>query len=392
MHIIADENIPLVHEFFSELGTIETLPGRSMTREQIQKADVLLVRSITQVNKKLLAGTRVRFVATATIGCDHIDQGYLEANKIGFANAPGCNANSVVEYVLSVLSLLSDQEDFILKEKTVGIIGAGNVGRRLQMRLEEIGIRVLINDPPRAIAEGDKGFIDLDELLAQSDIVSMHTPLITEGDWPTLHLLNERRIKALKPDTVLINSGRGAAIDTEALKCRLQEKNDLVTVLDVWESEPNIDYELLELVDIGTPHIAGYSLDGKLGGTEMVYLAVCQYFGLPARKKLGQLIPEPPLRKLSFSSRAHRWLSTLTAIRACYDVRNDDMAMRRAFAKVNKKSVSKKGSSFGEAFDELRRTYPVRREFNTLKVQLKTSQKKLGDQLEKFGFSVRLGK
>ncbi|MFG1491526.1 4-phosphoerythronate dehydrogenase, partial [Oceanospirillum sp. HFRX-1_2] len=238
--------------------------------------------------------------------------------------------NSVVEYVLSVLSLLSDQEDFILKEKTIGIIGAGNVGGRLKERLQEIGINVLVCDPPRAEAEGEEGFTDLDELLEQADIISMHTPLIKQGPHPTLHLLNEARINKLKPDTVLINSGRGAAIDTQALKARLQEQCDLYTVLDVWESEPNIDHELLELVDVGTPHIAGYSLDGKLGGTEMVYLSVCQYFGLPARKKLGQLIPEPPLRKLSFSSQAHRWQSTLTAIRACYDVRNDDMAMRRA--------------------------------------------------------------
>lgn len=387
MHIIADENIPLVQEFFSELGSIETLPGRSMTREQIQKADVLLVRSITNVNQALLEGTKVRFVATATIGCDHIDQEYLSANNIGFANAPGCNANSVVEYVLSVLSLLSDQEDFILKDKTIGIIGAGNVGGRLKDRLEEIGLNVLVNDPPRAEAEGAEGFTDLDELLERSDIISMHTPLIKRGEHPTLHLLNETRINKLKPETVLINSGRGAAIDTLALKTRLQEKGDLYTVLDVWESEPNIDHELLELVDVGTPHIAGYSLDGKLGGTEMVYLSVCQHFGLPARKKLGQLIPEPPLRKISFSNQAHRWQSTLTAIRACYDVRNDDMALRRAFSKAQKKGIT-----LGQAFDELRRAYPVRREFHTLKVQLKTNQKKLGDQLEKFGFSVRLGK
>ncbi|WP_417597417.1 4-phosphoerythronate dehydrogenase PdxB [Oceanospirillum sp.] len=387
MHIIADENIPLVQEFFSELGTIETLPGRSMTQKQIQKADVLLVRSITNISPALLEGSKVRFVATATIGCDHIDQEYLAANNIGFANAPGCNANSVVEYVLSVLSLLADQEDFILKEKTVGIIGAGNVGRRLKDRLQEIGIKVLVNDPPRALTEGAEGFTDLDELLGQSDIISMHTPLIKHGDHPTLHLLNETRINKLKPETVLINSGRGSAVDTVALKRRLQEKGDLVTVLDVWESEPDIDYELLELVDIGTPHIAGYSLDGKLGGTEMVYRAVCGYFGLPARKKLGQLIPEPPLRKLSFSNQAHRWQATLTAIRACYDVRNDDMALRRAFSKARRQN-----QSLGQAFDELRRTYPVRREFDTLKVQLKTSQKKLGDRLEKFGFSVRLGK
>lgn len=387
MHIIADENIPLVQEFFSELGSIETLPGRSMTRDQIQKADVLLVRSITPVNQALLEGTQVRFVATATIGCDHIDQEYLAANNIGFANAPGCNANSVVEYVLSVLSLLSDQEDFILKDKTVGIIGAGNVGSRLQERLEAIGIQVLVNDPPRAEAEGEEGFTDLDELLERSDIISLHTPLIKQGSHPTLHLLNESRINRLKPGTLLINSGRGAAVDTQALKARLQAKDDLCVVLDVWESEPEIDHELLELVEIGTPHIAGYSLDGKLGGTEMVYQAVCQHFGLPTRKKLGQLIPEPPLRKLSFSAQAHRWHSTLTAIRACYDVRNDDMAMRRAFAKA-----ARRGQSQGEAFDALRRNYPVRREFHTLKVQLKTSQKKLGDQLEKFGFSVRLGK
>lgn len=386
MHIIADENIPLVQEFFSELGSIETLPGREMTSEQIKHADILLVRSITEVNAKLLEGTKVRFVATATIGCDHIDQDYLKSQEIGFANAPGCNANSVVEYVLSVLTLLADQEGFQLQDKTIGIVGAGNVGGLLKQRLDSLGINLLVNDPPRAEQEGAEGFVSLDELLAQADVISMHTPLIRTGDHPTLHLLNQTRIEALKPDTILINTGRGAAIDTAALKDRLQTRNDLFTVLDVWESEPNIDHELLELVDIATPHIAGYSLDGKLGGTEMVYLAVCDYFGLPVRKKLGQLMPEPPLRKLSYSSRADQWYAILTAVRACYDVRNDDMALRRAFSRA-----ARNGQSTGEAFDLLRRNYPVRREFDTLKIQLKTNQKKIAAQLEKYGFGTKLG-
>lgn len=387
MHIIADENIPLVQAFFSELGSIETLSGREMTGEQIKKADVLLVRSITQVNEALLSGSRVRFVATATIGCDHIDQGYLKQNKIGFANAPGCNANSVVEYVLSVLTLLSDQEDFLMGDKTVGIIGAGNVGSRLQERLNALGVRVLVNDPPRAKAEGDEGFTDLDELLAQADIISMHTPLVTEGEHPTGHLLNESRIQALKPGTILINSGRGDTLDNQALKRRLIDQDDLIAVLDVWENEPEADHELMELVDIATPHIAGYSLDGKLAGTEMVYQAVCQHFGLPVRKKLAQLMPEPALKKIALAGHAHRWWSTLTAVRACYDVRNDDIAMRRAFGKA-----ARRKQPLGPVFDELRRSYPVRREFPTLKIQLKTNQKKLADRLEKFGFSVRLGK
>lgn len=387
MHIIADENIPLIQEFFAELGTIETLPGREMTAEQIQHADVLLVRSITQVNETLLKGTKVKFVATATIGCDHIDQEYLKKNKIGFANSPGCNANSVVEYVLSVLTFLSDQEGFLLKEKTFGIIGVGNVGRRLQERLESIGLKVLVCDPPRADVEGEEGFTDIDTLLAKADVISMHTPLITEGPHPTNHLLNENRINALKPDTILLNSGRGGAVDNQALKQRLIEKDDLIVALDVWESEPNIDHALLELVDIGTPHIAGYSLDGKLKGTEMVYQAVCHYFGLPVRKKLAQLIPEPPLKKLSFSGQAHRWWATLTAVRACYDVRNDDIAMRRSFSKAVKAE-----RPIGLVFDELRKDYPVRREFPTLRIQLKTNQQKLADRLEKYGFGIKFGK
>lgn len=387
MHIIADENIPLIQEFFAELGTIETLPGRDMTAEQVKNADVLLVRSITAVNAQLLEGSKVKFVATATIGCDHIDLDYLKKNKIGFANSPGCNANSVVEYVLSVLTLLSDQEGFLLKEKTVGIIGAGNVGGCLQQRLQEIGIKVLVNDPPRAAKEGEEGFTELDTLLAESDVISMHTPLITTGDHPTEHLLNAKRIKKLKPGTILINSGRGGALDNQALKKRLLEHDDLIVALDVWENEPEIDHALLELVDIATPHIAGYSLDGKLTGTEMVYQAVCQGFGLPVRKKLAQLMPEPPLKKVSYSNSAHRWWATLTSIRACYDVRNDDITMRRAFAKA-----ARSEQSLGPVFDELRRTYPIRREFHTLRIQLKNNQQKLADRLEKFGFGIKFGK
>ena len=254
------------------------------------------------------------------------------------------------------------------------------MGSRLAERLDDLDVECLLCDPPRAEAEGREDFLSLDALLERAEIVCLHTPLVTEGEHATRHLLDASRIDALAPGTVLINAGRGACVDNQALRERLQRANDLRVVLDVWENEPGIDPALYDLVDIATPHIAGHSIDGKMRGTELVYQAAMRQFGLPARKKLGQLKPDPWLRKIVLTP----WAPPLEALslctRACYDVRRDMLAFDRYRRRM--------GMATG--FDAYRAEYPLRREFSTLRVELKQNKGGLRDALEGFGFKVKL--
>nr|WP_298522624.1 4-phosphoerythronate dehydrogenase PdxB [uncultured Halomonas sp.] len=379
MRLLVDENVPLAEEFFGELGEITRMPGREIDSAAVRDQDILVVRSITQVNAALLEGSSVRFVGTCTIGTDHVDLDYLREKQIGFASAPGSNAESVVDYVLSSLLMLAEEQDFVLVERTVGIVGAGNVGDRLRQRLEELDVTCLICDPPRAKQENRDDFLDIDTLIKRADIISLHTPLTNEGEHPTRHLLDATRIAALKPGTLLINTGRGTCIDTMALRQRLEERADLSTVLDVWKNEPAIDQVLYDLVDIATPHIAGYSLDGKMRGTELVYQAVMRYFGLPARRKLGQIKPDNWLRKIVLSGSAPPMDALSLCVRACYDVRRDMHGFDRYRRRLG----------LTQAFDRYRAEYPVRREFSTLRVELKKNSGELRDVIEGFGFKPK---
>ncbi|TGN41417.1 4-phosphoerythronate dehydrogenase PdxB [Marinobacter confluentis] len=385
MLIVADENIPLLDSFFGDIGDIRQVPGRTMSATDVQDADILLVRSVTRVNQELLANSRVRFVGTCTIGTDHIDQQWLESAGISFAAAPGCNANSVAEYVLSVISLRAEklcEDDWT--RLSVGIVGAGNVGGELAHKLERLGFDVVICDPPRAEQseeEDAKNFASLDEAL-KCDVVTLHTPLVQEGDHPTYHLLDASRLAALTADQLLINTSRGEVIDSAALVERLAEANPPTVVLDVWEHEPRINPELVEQAWIATPHVAGYSLEGKVQGSEMIYQALSQYLGLPARKKSGQFLPEPALSKLSFTSAASEMDAARVAIRSCCDPRRDDARLRH--------SLGMSSDERGQAFDRLRRQYPVRREFSSLKIQLKGTSKSAQDTFRALGFKIKL--
>lgn len=379
MKIVADENIILLDKFFSQFGEIVRVSGRQITPEHVRDADVLLVRSVTPVNEQLLGGSSVRFVGTATIGLDHLDTGYLQANNIRYVNAPGCNANSVVEYVLSVLVLLAEFDQFRIQDKTVGIIGYGHVGKLLAYRLRKFGVKVLVNDPPLE-KEGESGLVSLDEVLLQADIISLHVPLTTDGDYPTFHLFNEELLARLSTDQALINTSRGSVIDNKALLLKLKEYPNMRVVLDVWENEPNISPELLDRVVLGTPHIAGYSMDGKAIGSEMVYRELCQFLGLPARMKAGQFLPEPPLTKLGFSSQAEEAWAVATAIRASYDVRVDNWKLK------GKKNAGEE--VLAAHFDHMRKTYPARREFCNVKVQLKNVEAGLLHKLNALGFKI----
>lgn len=376
MKIVADENIPLIHKFFDDIGSVETYPGRELSSQQLAGADVLLVRSVTPVNQALLDNSKVKFVGTCTIGYDHVDIDYLNANNIAFTSAPGCNANSVVEYIISCLSVLSETKNLNLNEMTVGIVGCGNVGGRLAKKLKQLGLHSRCYDP----LIDQEGMSTFEEIL-DCDVISLHTPLTTDGKYPTQHLFNASVLSKLNENQTLINSGRGGVIDGSALKLKLKKEPKFTVILDVWENEPAIDPELASLVTFGTPHIAGYSLDGKVAGTEMIYQALCRNFGLPVRKKAAQFMPEPPLSKLTFSSQANISDAMHTAVRSCYDVRYDHYQLMR--------SLSGTEPQRRIAFDQLRKAYRARREFNTVKVSLKNADSSLYSMFRNLGFNVK---
>ena len=383
MLIVADENIPLLDSFFGDIGEIRRVSGRSMSNEDVRDADIVLVRSVTRVNRELLEGSRVRFVGTTTIGTDHVDLDWLEAAGIRFSAAPGCNANSVAEYVLSVLSLHAERRGLAdWSQLSVGIVGVGNVGGELAHKLERLGFDVRLCDPPRADREeDDQEFVSLEEAM-KCDVVSLHTPLTREGDHPTLHMIGHPELEALGANQLLINAGRGEVIDSSALLARLDQGNATTVALDVWEQEPRIHPELVDRVWLATPHIAGYSLEGKVQGTEMIYQSLSQFLGLPVRKKAGQFLPEPALSKISFTSSADEDDAIRIALRACYDPRPDDARLRNAMTG----SVEERGA----AFDRLRRDYPVRRECSSLKIQLKGTSKSLQDSFRAIGFKLKI--
>ncbi|WP_061288680.1 4-phosphoerythronate dehydrogenase PdxB [Azotobacter vinelandii] len=361
MRILADENIPLVHAFFSAFGEIRQLPGRAIVSGSLGDADVLLVRSVTRVDAALLEGSRVRFVGTCTIGTDHLDLDYLRRRGIAWASAPGCNARGVVDYVLGSLLSLAERQGVDLASRCYGVVGAGQVGGRLVEVLRGLGWRVLVCDPPRqALERGD--FVDLPTLLRECDVLSVHTPLTHEGAHPTRHLFGREQLARLRPGTWLINASRGAVVDNRALREALAGRTDLQAVLDVWEGEPLVDVALAGLCHIATPHIAGYSLDGKLRGTAQVYRAFCEQQGVPPGVLLDELLPPPWLGELGLDGRADPAWALATLCRAVYDPRRDDADFRR--------SLEGDEQARRSAFDALRKHYPPRREIDGLRVRL----------------------
>jgi len=361
MHILADENIPLVDEFFAGFGKIRRMPGRSINRAALENVDVLLVRSVTRVDREMLEGSAVRFVGTCTIGTDHLDLDYFEQAGIEWASAPGCNARGVVDYVLGSLLALSEVRGEALARRRFGVVGAGEVGGRLLEVLRGLGWDVRVCDPPRQVREaGD--FVSLDEILAECDVISLHTPLTLGGDWPTFHLFDQARLSRLRPGTWLINASRGAVVDNAALRDLLLQRPDLEAVLDVWEGEPQVDVALAGLCRIATPHIAGYSLDGKLRGTAQIYAALCAARGVEPAIELAQLMPGPALTELAFASSADPAEMLATLCRAVYDPRRDDADFRR--------SLPGDEAQRRAGFDLLRKQYPPRREIDGLKVRI----------------------
>ncbi len=379
MHIVADENIPLLDEFLAGFGRLTRLPGRLIDHTSVSDADVLLVRSVTRVSATMLAGTPVRFVGTCTIGTDHLDLAGLAAAGIEVASAPGCNARGVVEYVLSCLLTLSERSASAWQDRTIGIIGVGEVGGRLATTLQALGIRCLLCDPPRA-ERGEQGFVSLDELLGQSDVISCHVPLTSSGAHATRHLLDEQRLRALRPGTWLINSSRGPVIDNTALSRVLQQRSDLLVALDVWETEPLVDPQLAARCALATPHIAGYSLDGKLRGTAQIYQALCRFLDVPVTLSLDQLAPRIGAGEWRVEPGTPPGWLLARALRQVYDVRDDDARLRAMLGRAASEQASREG------FDRLRKDYPLRRECNLLRIRTAASEPQVARRLLAAGF------
>ncbi|HCP55598.1 MULTISPECIES: 4-phosphoerythronate dehydrogenase PdxB [Pseudomonas] len=380
MRIVADENIPLVNEFFSGFGQITRLPGRGIKPADVADADVLLVRSVTRVNKALLAGSKVRFVGTATIGTDHLDLDYFAEAGIGWSSAPGCNARGVVDYVLGSLLVLAEQQGADLASKVYGVVGAGQVGGRLVEVLRNLGWQVLVCDPPRAAAEGGD-FVSLEQILAECDVISLHTPITAVGEHPTQHLLDAARLAQLQPGSWLINASRGPVVDNQALLAALRQRPDLQAVLDVWEGEPLADQALVDLCQIATPHIAGYSLDGKLRGTAQIYQALCAHLAVAETVQLDELMPPSWLPEMTLNAEAQLPWALATICRAVYDPRRDDADFRRC--------VRGDESQRRAAFDALRKHYPVRREIDGLSVRVQGEAPALIQQVRALGAQLR---
>jgi len=353
--ILVDENMPYARELFARLGEVKAVPGRPIPVAELDDADALMVRSVTKVNGQLLDGKGVRFVGTATAGTDHVDQDYLHQAGIAFSAAPGCNAIAVVEYVFSALLMLAERDGFELTDRTVGIVGVGNVGGRLHKRLEALGVRTLLCDPPRA-DNGEPGdFQPLDKLVEEADILTFHTPLYKDGPYKTWHLADEALISRLKPGAILINACRGAVVDNAALLKCLDAGQKLSTVLDVWEPEPDLNVALLDKVDIGTAHIAGYTLEGKARGTTQVFEAYSAFIGKPQQIALDSLLPAPEFGRITL----HGPLDQPTLkrlVHLVYDVRRDDAPLRKV-------------AGVAGEFDKLRKHYLERREWSSLFIQ-----------------------
>jgi erythronate-4-phosphate dehydrogenase len=362
--IIADQNMSQVEAYFGHLGEVKLMAGREINSQAIQGAEILLVRSVTQVNQSLLEGSSVRFVGSATAGTDHIDLEYLNRNNIQFAFAPGCNAEAVVQYALSVFSRLKPQ----WLESKVGIVGCGNVGGRLYQKLVALGVDCRVYDPflsPSQIPD----LVSFEQIL-DCDIISLHTPLTTEGQFPTHHMFDNQVLQKIKPKTLLINAGRGAVIDNNALINRIKQSDGLQVALDVWESEPQINTELLDLVSLATPHIAGYSDEAKVRGTSMLYEALCALYLNDASIQQPSSSINDTTVSLNGTGKALNQL-----LLECYNIDADDRRMRETL----------KQGDIGQGFDQLRKTYPQRREYSHFTVPADTS---LSRQLKILGYTT----
>jgi erythronate-4-phosphate dehydrogenase len=353
MYIVADENIPFAQELFSPFGTLIKLPGRAIEQKDLVDASMLFVRSITKVNKKLLSNTPVKFVGTATIGTDHIDMDFLSESGVAFASAPGCNAQSVAEYVITSILFCQSGLPRPFKELTIGVVGVGNVGSRVSCLCSKLGMRVILYDPPKKRQTNDPAYQELDVLLRESDIITFHVPMIKSGIDCTYHLCNEQILSQVKNGAMIINTSRGGVIDEHALSAFRTKIGPLV--IDVWEDEPMVRDSTIKIADIATPHIAGYSFDGKVAGSIIMHEAAAHFLG---RK--------PESSSINMYLQKIKTIETVEAqdlkdiLLLAYPINRDDDVFR--------KIMNYTGAERASYFDSLRKNYPERLEFRHFKI------------------------
>ena len=373
MKIVVDKKIPFIEGVLEKYGEVVYLEGREIRREDVRGADALIVRTRTKCNRALLEGTKVRFVASATIGFDHIDTAFCEANNIFWTNAAGCNSSSVQQYIAAALFHLAEEFQFELAQKTIGIVGVGNVGSKVVNLCRALGMRVLLNDPPRERREGSKDFVSLDAVIRESDIVTFHVPLYLEGVDKTFHMVDEKLLAKFRKGQILINSSRGEVVEGEALRSSLKNKMIADCVLDVWEHEPDIDRELLGLTEIATPHIAGYSADGKANGTAMSVQAFSRFFGLDLGEWYPEKVPSPAITTLEVECGNLSDQAVLAGlVKRTYDILADDARLRMS----------------PETFEKQRGAYPLRREFPTYTLKLLNASASLKTLVQAIGFKT----
>lgn len=378
--IVADANIPFVESMYSTIADVRLVDGNSITSHTVRDADILLVRSVTRIGKDILEGSKVRFVGAVTSGYDHVDLQYLSSKGIRFAYAPGCNSNSVAEYIVAAILVLSKRLRLDLQRMTIGVVGVGNVGSKVVHKAAALGMRVLQNDPPLERISGSPELVSLDDLM-EVDIVTLHVPLTHEGNDATHYLFDERRIAAMKPGSILINTSRGLVVKTEALQKALCTGHLRTAVLDVWEKEPEINVDVMSMAAIGTPHIAGYSVEGKTNGAVMIYESVCKRIHVGQNWSSEGKIPPPEVPKICVTSPSDGSTKLIHEIvRKCYDIESDDIRLREVF-KLNPEERK-------SYFNKLRAEYPPRREFAATTIEIPQSQVDLVHCLEDIGFSV----
>jgi len=366
LNIVADGLIWGVKSAFSSLPgfdvSLRVMDNRNITRDALNNTDVLLTRSYTKANADLLDGTNIHFAGTATIGDDHYDKDYLQAHGIAYANAAGSSTGSVIEYMITTLLQLHGHRLISIPESTLGIIGAGRIGSALALRCRAMGMKVLLNDPPRARSEGDDDFSGLDELLEQADILSLHTPLIREGMDTTVHLLDHDRLAQFTGHTI-INAARGACVDSHALCDWLDKKSNHIAVLDCWEHEPGVSSTLLAhpQMAIATPHIAGHSLDGKAANTLYIYRALCDWLDISPTWDIRNELPEND-RAIDIACADDPFATLLQATESLYPLHDDDETMKSWAALPT--------ADLGAAFAAYRRNYPVRRAWEHAPIHL----------------------
>ena len=381
MRIVVDSKNSFVQETFLQLGRVDVLPTEAITREALRDADAVIVRSETRVDARLLEGTGVRFVGTATIGMDHLDTAYLADRGIACANAPGSNAESVAQYVAAALLALTAGREAGPAGMTIGIIGVGNVGSRVARVATGLGMRVLLNDPPLQRLTGDGRFLPLDSLMG-ADILSLHVPLTHVGADATYHCFDEERLAGMKRGSVLINTARGAVVETRALRRALRDGHLAAAVIDVWEHEPTVDVELLGLARIATPHIAGYSLDGKLNAARIIFEALRAHAGSDASWRSPASLPPPAAAEIDARECIAGGPALLDdVVRRCYDIRRDSDDLQRSLLMPHAERADR--------FRVLRAEYPVRREFGATTVTVSRKRDGHAASFASLGFRVR---